>query len=78
MKLGKCRLIKTKVILEEGSHCTLFLASEVGEGSVSFCLVWIGMVSPFAKSSVCRMEMPSIGTDPNGKRPVNDSSQEVL
>lgn len=36
------------------------------------------MASLPAKSLVCRSKMPSVGQEPSGERPVNESPQEEL
>ena len=75
MKAGRDRLIKIKVILEKGNHCKPFnfLASALGQGSVSFCLGWTGLASLPAKSLVWQMEIRRVGQGPE-----QDSSREVL
>lgn len=80
MKAGRDRLIKIKVILEKGNHCKPFnfLASALGQGSVSFCLGWTGLASLPAKSLVWQMEIRRVGQGPDGERPEEDSSREVL
>ena len=80
MKAGRDVLIKIKVILEKGNHSIPFnfLASELGQGSVSFRLGWTGMASLPAKSLVFQMEIRRVGQGPSGERPEHDSSRKVL